>query len=258
MNAIKGRLFNISPATCLKVYPKVFDNADKTFKAAILLKENGFYGTAITVATASMEEYVKGIILQLDGLGFDFRNTKGISRFFTEHSIRHVITGILLCVYSVGKDLVDTLKACFSDPFKFAAFAIQISNLEHAIENLQQYIRTKAAEMRTEFPFFLRIENVRQLGFYSDYPDGLHTPDMITSFDCTETFEKFEKIRWIISEFSQAMAQRDQKEQIQGMISLMRENQFYQKLSDQLSGIKSEELFERFIAFLDRTEKFSF
>lgn len=257
-NAIKGRLFNISPATCLKVYPKVFQNADQTFKAAMLLRENGFYGAAITFVTASMEEYLKGIILQLDCLGFDFRNTKGVSRFFTEHTIRHVMAGILLCVYTVGKDVVDMIKDLFSDPFKFAAFAILASNLEQVSEDLQQYIRIKAKEMKSDLPFFLQIEDMRQLGFYSDYPDNFHAPDMITNIMCTNTFDKFEKIRWLIIEFSQAMAQKDQKEQIKQMISIMKENQFYLKLADQLSGVRSEELFERFNRFLDRTEKFSF
>jgi len=256
-SAAKGRLFNISPLDCQKVYPKVFANADRTFLAAELLKTNGFYGQAIPVATASLEEYIKAIILQLDGLGFEFRNTKGISRFFTEHTIRHVMAGILLGVYALGKDIVDALQKAFSDPVQFALFVLRMSNLERFTEDLQGYIRAKATEMKTELPFFLRMEDSRQLGFYCEYPDGLHTPDGVSASECTETFEKVEKIRTVIIQFSQAMAQKDQQQQIGEMIAILKENHFYQQLSEQLSGVKSDALFERFKSFLDRTENFS-
>ena len=256
--AVKGKLYNISPQLCLKVYPKILSNADKTFSAAVLLKDNGFYGSAIPVATASLEEFIKAIILQMDGLGFDFRNTPGTHRFFNDHVIRHVTAGILLCVYVVGKDLLDLLNSMIADPLRLAAFTLNEANLETMATRLKGYVQRKAGEMKSEYRFFTQIENMRQLGFYCEYPDGLHSPEMISKDQCEKTFEKFEKIRRIIKEFSNAMAQKDQKEEVQRMILLLKENQFYQKLAEQLSGVRSETLFDRFDEFLGRMEHFEF
>lgn len=93
----------ISQAECLSVYPKVLANAEMKWESGKKLAETGDFGSATSQQIISIEEFIKAIILILDGNGFRFRKMPNAKVFFQDHQIRYFLAYIFI-IFDVFKN----------------------------------------------------------------------------------------------------------------------------------------------------------
>ncbi|SMC60520.1 AbiV family abortive infection protein [Pedobacter nyackensis] len=249
----KRELPHISRRECQIIYPKIFHNADRNWQAAQLLAKEGFYGQAISVATVSIEEAIKAIIIQLDGAGFNFRSAKGVSRFFNEHAIRHVTACVFLCIELIGDDLLKYFKRIHKSPSETQLFIQKIKDLQPLITDAVVYLQGKAKEMKSELPFFLSIEQSRQRGFYCDFENKFLSPEDLDETKYLEVLKKYGKIHNFIRGFSETFTNQS-NEEISQLLQSFKDEQLYRHIGDYLKGMKAEQMFQQFLQLLDQVE----
>jgi AbiV family abortive infection protein len=240
-------LYNISRQECLIIYKSIRANADDQWSTAKILSENGKYGQARSHLIISMEEMIKCAIVILDGNGFDFIRTKGLNRYFSEHSIR-AYTGLLLMICSLfGSDFLNTIERLKSDQ-RFGKWIVERMKDETWREHyLVRYLKGKLSQIRKELEFFSDLEHQRQMGFYCDYDDSFHTPILISHEQYDAAFRRIEKVNIVVDGIIAACEQDDpQVLQMKELyLSIFKNDGLYEKLGTLFSENRTSKLFEK-------------
>jgi AbiV family abortive infection protein len=245
-------LYNISRQECLGIYKDIRANADEQWSAAQMLAENKMYGQACSHLIISMEEMIKCTIVILDGNGFDFIKTKGMNRYFSEHSIR-AYTGFLLMICSLfGSDFLKIMNRFKSDQ-PFSSRVVQrMQDKTWRDRYLIRYLKGKLSQIRNELVFFCDLERKRQLGFYCDYDNSFHTPMLITQEQYNAAFKKIEKVNIVLDGIIGACEHTNPEvQEMKGLyLSIFKNDRLYEKLGTLFSENRTSKLFEKIDEFL--------
>jgi AbiV family abortive infection protein len=186
----------ISKQECLIVYQDLLNNSQKKWQAGENLAKTNEFGSAISLAIISTEELVKGIIVFLDGKGFDFRNVKGMDTVFRNHQIRYVIAYAMFLMAIFGEELMKFILKIKDDPDKFILIFDEMKDDEKYFEkHFGYYLLKKIVTIRREFRWFSKADIFRQDGFYCDYQEQLKTPILVDSKNYKQVYKRLERVR---------------------------------------------------------------
>jgi AbiV family abortive infection protein len=224
-------LLNISSKECLEVYQEVLLNAERLWQTGETLKEAGVYSQAISSSIISIEELIKALVLVLDGSGFEFRNAKGVGRFFTDHKIRHFTAFLLSGLYVFGDDALTFFLAAKKNPLKLLSLtALMKLDREQFDLKVKAYFQKRLGFLLEELDWFADMEKMRQNGFYYDYANN---PLTIDESKYMETIEKLQRVRkaglLLINSYSKI--ESENMDAFKGMLKSLKQNEIYKHLS---------------------------
>ncbi|HYF69067.1 MAG TPA: AbiV family abortive infection protein [Ohtaekwangia sp.] len=191
----KGFL-HLSKKNSLAAFKAVLQNSDLKWNTAAKVAKTKDYGTAISIAVASVEEVVKALIIAMNGYGFEFRKAPSMQRFFKNHQIRYVVAYAMFLVNVFSQELKELFLKINSNPVDGIDWMNRIiANDPREIFKIQAYARLKFRLIKKEFQWFEKVDTFRQEGMYSDFDDGIKSPVSITKKTYAETIGRLEKVR---------------------------------------------------------------
>lgn len=228
----------LSQVDCVEAYKELFLNADSLYNDAKLLANNASYGRASSLLIHSTEETIKGLILFLDGHGFQFRNkVSGISNLFDNHQLRYVIAMFISFLHIFSEDLKYFRNKVLNEP----NFIFELAkNKEKTKDIFLQYAKKKIKIINHEINWFSNLEYLRQDGFYVDYVDEIKTPLHINKTEFEEVLIRIDGMRNTISEIMLYFETNDEfllKEILKMKKQLIIEN-WYENLGILIKNIK--------------------
>lgn len=172
------KTFNtLSQKECLEVFPKIYLSANDKWKSANYLSKKEDYATATFLMISCIEEYLKSLILALDGNGFKFRQIKGFDGVFKNHSLRYPIIYL----------------------FHFMAASFEFSETfkkKKGITKKAWYILNRLIDTKTNFNWYSSLDNLRENTLYSNFNDGLSLPNDINKNDFERIRQNLIKVRY--------------------------------------------------------------
>lgn len=160
----------IPASECKKEYLEIIARSKQKFRSAELVAENGDYGSAISLLIISNEELVKALFLYFDGIGFRFREVKGMKSLFNNHKLRYLSSFVFSILYIVVQDLMRFILEVKSNKEVLKSIFSSSNSIENS---LKSYLDKIVKDIQAELDFFAEIDKQRQIGLYSDSPDRL-------------------------------------------------------------------------------------
>jgi hypothetical protein len=195
-------LKNLSPKDCLLAYKQVLEFSNNLEAAALLLAENNFHGIAISNLIISNEEAIKAFMLFLEGNDFGLRTIPGFASIFDNHRLRYLVALLMVVADILMEDFKKYCLLFFQNPKEI----IEFLSLEPAeiVERFKNYLKSRFSTIKTEIDWFSKIDNARQMGFYSNsfsYSDKQINSMKITKEDFEIFKNKIIRINSGINEF---------------------------------------------------------
>lgn len=187
----------LSQKECLTTSKRSLENAEGSYRDALLLAKNKSYGRAISILIISSEETMKAFILFLDGNGFQFRkNVKGINNLFVNHSLRYALAFVLSVLQIFSDDLDYFLQKARNDQKKL----ISLSKDKEALSiKIMEYFKRKVENIRQEVNWFSDLGYLREEGFYVDFVDEIKTPMQIDEKKYNDVLIRLNNMRTFMS-----------------------------------------------------------
>lgn len=224
----------ISTEECQVQFRYILANSDRKFRSAETLAKDEDYGSAIALLIISNEELIKALILFLDGQGFEFRGVKGMRSLFQNHRLRYLLAMIFSIIISFAEDLRDL--ALNLEKNKKTIQDI-LNNQEQAGRSLQAYFLKKAIRVQREIEFFSKVDNTRQIGLYSDRPEGLQ----LSKSDYLQFHLKVNGLRTGILGLMESYAD-DSNESIVLIKEMFKKNGWYKNIAELIGEINSPKI----------------
>ena len=159
---------------CFDAYKNLVSHAEVKWQDAVMLAERGSYGSAISYHIISIEEMTKALVLLIDSMGFDFRKTKGMNKFFQGHQSRYVVMMGIYVISIIGNDILELLKR---HKYNLAEIPNHIRRFINGDEEVQvfmeNYYYEKAEQLKSILKDFSGLDALRQSGMYVDYVEGI-------------------------------------------------------------------------------------
>lgn len=172
------KTFNTLPQKdCLDVFPKIYFSANDKWKSANYLSKREDYATATFLMISCIEEYLKSLILALDGNGFKFRQIKGFDGVFKNHSLRYPIIYLFHFMASSFE---------FSETFK----------KKKGIIRKAWYTLNRIIDTKTNYRWYSNLDTLRENSLYSNFTDQLILPDGINKIEFEKIKENLTKVRF--------------------------------------------------------------
>jgi AbiV family abortive infection protein len=243
---------NITQEECKYYYPKIVANSNRKWEAASYIAKKGDYGTAVSLATISVEELVKALLLSFDAIGFRFRKIRGIDTVFRNHRIRHFLSYLMFLIGVVGDDFKNFFVKFENQPERLQVLLAQLKENQDAVEELViPYILERIKLIDSERAWFAQVDVFRQNGFYSDLSDSFSDPIDISQQDYTELIRRFQMVRNACL-FLMAYAKQQRKDDETTIIDLR--NTFnrlnaYKRIAKLLKHVKATDKKDPFTLF---------
>lgn len=231
----------ISKKECSTVYKNILDNSDKKWESGKKLADTGEYGGATSLAIISIEELVKGLIVFIDGQGFDFRRVKGMKSIFENHQIRYLIAFSMFVMGLAGEELVKLVQSFKGRPQELTTLMNKIKTDKEFLRTTgTRYVLKKLVVLKNEFDWFSRVDIFRQDGFYCDYDEQLKNPISITEEDYRHVISRLEKVRLVGKALIDSFDTKDEVylEHIRKMKRDFKAKRFYDKIGESLATVR--------------------
>ncbi len=203
--------FSVPREELLNHYPKIIQNSDEQYRAAITLNQNNQPGLAIPHLLMSTEEVIKAFIVVLDAKGFKFREVKGMDLFLKNHEIRFFLSSIIFAISLFGDDLINGLKILKADPSKAKEIANMLKDQSEMDRKLKWYAIRKFFIIRKELKWFAKAEVFRQNGNYVDMKGNLISPLNISQKEFDETRIRIDKVNCATKYMIESFLDQDPK-----------------------------------------------
>jgi AbiV family abortive infection protein len=186
----------ISQKECLEVYKDIINNSEMHFAAGQQLAKTKMYGVAVSHLVLGSEELVKAIILYLDGNGLKIRAVKGVSKFFRDHKLRHVVSASYSLIAYVWRPFMEAIE-WYKDLIHNPERQKNPSELEQAalsgnqkkLESFfKEWVRSEKGRLffrtlKNSVTFWGEADESKMRGFYVDYDNSLLLPKHVTLRD---------------------------------------------------------------------------
>ena len=236
---------SISRQECLIVSKAIVRNSNKKWRAAKKLAILEEYGGAISFSIISVEELIKAFILAMDGYGFDFRNMKGVDKFFKDHEIRYTIAFFMFVLSFIWKELQIVLTKIQNNEIDLEKIGEANSSPEDFIKKKKFWGFRKIIALKRELDWFSNINKLRQDGMYCDYRDSFKTPLSFTDTDYLIVYDRLLGVREIakglvdtfVYDFESDEKADKVKEIIEKLRTDFKDKDYYSKISELLKSI---------------------
>ncbi len=169
---------NISRNECLEVFPKIYLSANRKWKSAVTIAKKEDYASSTFLMISSIEEYLKALILALDGNGFRFRNIKGLDGMFKNHSLRYPVIYLFHLMASSFE---------FSESIKKEKGLIR-----KALFSIKKY-----TEASSNLKWYASLDQLREKSLYSNFDNEvLQLPDSIGEEEYFKIQNNLIKVRY--------------------------------------------------------------
>lgn len=190
---------SISKKECLVASGECFANSNSKYNDAAILANAGSYGNATSMLMLSLEEMMKGLILNLDANGFKFRHSvKGIGSIFENHKLRYFLAFALSVFNAFSLDLKKLLIRLIDKPQEFLSLNLADPALQ---QRATLWLMIKMEFIRKDIEWFSNADMYRQDGFYVDFDESLKTPLHISADQFNEFRHRVDNFRGFASEF---------------------------------------------------------
>jgi len=201
---MKKGFLNINKEECLAASKDVIKNSNKQFELADKLYLLNEYGSAVSHIIIGSEELIKALILHLDGVGFKFRQIKGMKSIFDNHQLRYFMSFIIFSFSIVSDELRNFIEKIRNKEIginELEEFNTKIKddNAEFKVEIFTKII-SKIEFLLNEINWFNNFDLFRQKGFYVDYVGEIKTPLNATEKDYTSIKVRIERVRKTVYE----------------------------------------------------------
>ncbi len=231
----------LSKAECLEVSEQLQENAKGKYKDALLLADNGSYGSAIFNMILSMEEQMKAIIIFFDGNGFRFRQkVKGIKKLFTDHQLRYLLGFFLSVIDLVAPDLERKLDEFRTNPEKF----LSVNPKDPAFQEMMRlWVVDKIKALAAKAEWFSSIKNIREEGIYVDVKGSFSSPMDKSKEEFEQVKKQVDGLRKIIDSLivGELLPEDPLWGSIQGIKKQFIEEGWYEKLSKEVKKISTDD-----------------
>lgn len=217
---------NLSRKECLDYYQIIINNSDRHFFVSERIAEDKQYGIAISHLILGTEELVKALIIYLDGEGLEIRKIKGIQKFFKDHTIRHIFSGIFNLMSKFLKPIME-IASRIKELIHNSEARKSMTELETSVINYDELrVQTLAKEWGENiakqyadkfeyyYDFWTNAETYKQKGFYVDYDNEILTPEQLTEanyIQAKEITNSFRNECKILINYVQNLQERDKK-----------------------------------------------
>ncbi len=196
-----GRTFaSLSDQECADFSKEAIQNAEHWYERAISSSENQQYGFASSCMIFCMEETMKALILHMDAQGFRFRQVKGMSKLLKDHNLRYFFGFVTSVMNIAHKDIGHFIMKIKEYPEE--AIKVMETKDEGEIQRIALgYFIPKIKLVLKEVDWFSKADILRQSGMYTDFKDGIQTPQKISEQDYIELKERIDNLRQFSGKF---------------------------------------------------------
>lgn len=240
---------NLSREECLRECSVLFENAKRKWKTAETVAEiEKDYGSAVTLSIVSIEEFVKGLILYLDGKGFEFRSVKGVAGILNKnHEMRYFIAFVMFTINVIGNDVFKWMKRFMMNPEYAESLTKQLEEKDRVLDvKMKFYLLRRLVKLRTEYEWFERVNSYRQDGLYTDYQDGaLKSPMVIDKNYYKDVRKRLKKIYLMCMQIlvvPNERAQGIEDKAYNDVLQMFKKDNIYEKLSNAINTVKSSKM----------------
>lgn len=223
----KKSLANISRKECLGLFPRIYQNAENQWKSASYLAKKGDLATSNFLMITSLEEYLKALILSLDGNGFRFRSIRGIDDMFKNHSSRYPV--IYLFHFMVSSLRMPYL----------------LKNRKGTVDK-GILLFAKFFEVQRNLEWYSNLDKLRESCLYSNLDNRqINLPNELSEQEYNVTFKNLKKVRYgfrsILIPLNPNCARygEEKREFIKTLKTMTEDLGLYDSLYEQLRDIKS-------------------
>lgn len=228
-----------SQEECLIRYKDLIENSEQKWKSAQTLASNHDFGGAISYLTISIEKLAKGLIVLLEGKGFEIRRVNSIDVFLRKnHSIRFLMAFLMFALGVFGEDALQWINKIRDNPeSEIKKLKVLTKDKKSLEKKIKIYFLRKWVKLSGEINWFSQLEVFRQNGFYTDFLQELKSPLSLTDNDYMKVLQRLELVRkvgiFIISALEENNSELDQalirlKESVEGFYPFL--EIFLQKL----------------------------
>ena len=158
-------LNNISGNECLKEKTKMYASANIKWKSASVLAKKEDYASSTFLMISSIEEYLKALILGLDGM-------------FKNHALRYPVIYLFHFMASSFE---------FSDSIKK-----EKGLLKKALYSFKRY-----TEASSNLKWYANLDQLREQSLYSNFEnEELQLPEFISSEEYSRIYKNLKKVRY--------------------------------------------------------------
>lgn len=225
----------ISAKDCQTEYKAVMANSDQKLRSAELLAKEQDYGSAISLLIISNEELIKALILFLDGQGFELRSVKGMKSLFTNHRLRYLLAMVFSILGNVGEDIKNVMLKTRENPRHLLGM---MDNKEAVGIAIHAYLIKKIEEIQGEIAFFSQVDNIRQIGLYSDKPG---TQQLIEA-DYLQFHAKVDKLKQVIIYLIEGFQMEETAEHTKKLKAQLKHEGWYHNMAKLISTINSPKI----------------
>jgi AbiV family abortive infection protein len=157
---------------CIIEANKIHMNADEKWNSALILAKNKDFGSASSLLIISVEEYIKSLIVLLDGKGFGFRLVPGIGNIFRSHDQRLILAFLMFVMSILTEEFIENLQN-FKIKHKEESLRRNTNHNPNVIPDfISKILQNITPKITDSFNWFKNIEDFRQQGFYSDFDNN--------------------------------------------------------------------------------------
>jgi AbiV family abortive infection protein len=227
------KFLSVKRSECLRHHKKLVLNAEKKWNSAKVLEDVDDFGSSASHMIISIEEYIKSLIILLDGKGFSFRSIKGIGIFFKNHQIRFLIAYMMFVAKIFGDDVIQFMEKVKSDPDEWKKISSRLAkDSTYIAPAIRMYVLRKFVQLQKEFIWFSKLEYFRQIGFYSDFENLSEEVIEIDSEDFSKIKSRLTSVKDVIINLIETINSDDPKyiDQITELKSNCETNDFYHQV----------------------------
>ncbi len=239
---------NISKEECADASLKVLQNSDNKFLIADKLAQDNEYGLAITTLIVGCEESIKALVLHLDSVGFNLRDTKGMRGVFENHELKHFISFVIFIYNIISTEFTSFLKNSFhsvEEYKKFEKFSQKLQNEDIAAQRLliSKMIRIYK-KFKAEMEWFSNFEIFRQQGNYVDYHNEIKSPQYATAQDYYSLKARTDKVKDTTREIIETINSNNEENirQLDELQKVFIMNKIPSKISSFISNTKKSKM----------------
>ena len=174
----KKSFITLSRKECLEIFPQIYLSAEAKWKSALLLSRSEDFSSSNFLMVTALEEYLKALILSLDGNNFKFREIKGIKGMFENHSLRYPVLYL----------------------FHFMVSSLELPTLmrkEKGAIRKGVLLFRKFFAANSNLSWYANLHKLREDLLYSNIKDeGVILPHFITQQDFKRNYENCKKVRY--------------------------------------------------------------
>lgn len=249
---------NIPKKDCLQAASEIAKNAENHLENANILAANKQFAIAASLSLMAVEEFIKSLILSLDGAGFRFRSLKQFKAIFTNHELRYFLSFFIFCCSIIDDDIE---KVCIFLTKNQEKLGTALESLPPDIQRktinlfgktlgtifMAGYLTSKLNFIKKEIVWFKEMDLSRQMGIYTGYSDKVQSPLDFTEDQFVQLSQRIEKVVKAVKILNENI--KNESDFVLSMKKQIHNQPFYKSLDHEIekARAKGSNIFDSFL-----------